>query len=156
MKTTIVLLCLLIVSPAYAEELASKCALIPAHWQLPSIDVETLSEWSEAGLKTSSGEVPQQALNRYLAILSDLWDARMALVYVELSTRLDESEKESFEKQQKEWLEQRIEISLKASVKERGGSVEASMFSNAYIEFTKQRYNHIYNILKAKGLGINY
>lgn len=123
--------------------------VIPPKWD-PDIDVQTISEWSEAALKGPSGDIPQQGLNRYLAMLADVWDSKLMLAYVQLSAHLKASEKESFAKEQQAWLAEREAESQKAEQSEAGGSAAPATYSQTFIDLTKKRYQEICDRSKSK------
>lgn len=147
MKLKIILLFLLAISDVYAGS-AQKTALIPSNWPSSDIDIQTFSEWGEEALKTPSGIIPQQALNRYHEMIAELWDARVMIAYVDLSTRLIRVEKERFKQEQEAWLKERTRISTAAAASENGGSVAATIYANAFIKNTEQRYKEICARLK--------
>lgn len=127
----------------------TETALIPQEWT-PDIDVQTISEWSEAALKGPSGDIPQQGLNRYLAMLADVWDSKLMLAYVQLSAHLSVADKETLVKEQTMWLAKREAEAAKAEKSEAGGSVAPATYSQTYIDLTKKRYQEICDRTKSK------
>lgn len=123
--------------------------MIPSKWD-PDIDPQIISEWSEMALKGPSGDIPQQGLNRYLAMLADIWDSKLMLAYIQLSARLRTSEKESFAKEQQAWLTKREAESQKAEQSEAGGSAAPAAYSQTFIDLTKKRYQEICDRSKSK------
>lgn len=136
MKTWFILIYFIAYGLAYAEE-ASKRPVLPAEWEA-SIDIQSLEEWSREALKTEAGDIPQQALNRYLQVVADLWNAKLMLTFVELSGRLSDTEKQLLSKEQAVWLRERQKKSELAS-KEDGGSSAGASYSSFYIQATKLR-----------------
>jgi uncharacterized protein YecT (DUF1311 family) len=134
---------------ASATYAGSETALVPQKWS-PDIDVQTISEWSEAALKGPSGDIPQQGLNRYLAMLADVWDSKLMLAYIQLSAHLSVADKETLVKEQTIWLARREANASGAAKSEASGSDAPATYSQTYIDLTKRRYQEILDRLKSK------
>lgn len=92
-------------------------------WQ-PDMNIPAVDEWGEKYFTSDSlGAMPQQGMNRYLAVLADLWDSRLMLAYIQSSARRNGEEKRALANEQEQWLKKREAESLEAEKSEEGGSL---------------------------------
>lgn len=111
---------------------------IPRNWQ-PQLDPEELEPILKGAFEAPSGIIPQQALNQYLSIMADQWDARLLETYIALSIRLDETGKRSLLSEQNAWLAMRKKETSQAGKSEEGGTLAPAVALRNFIRMTKAR-----------------
>ena len=120
-----------------AEPLNFECP-IPRNWQ-PQLDPEELEPILKSAFETSSGIIPQQALNCYLSIIASQWDAKLLETYIAVSIRLDEMGKRSLLSEQNAWLALREKKTSQAGKSEEGGTLGPAVALQNFIRMTKTR-----------------
>ncbi|MFN3712055.1 MAG: lysozyme inhibitor LprI family protein [Alcanivoracaceae bacterium] len=114
---------------------AEKAAQDPlAVWQ-PDLDAPI----AELELLLES-QSQQQNINRVAGQLAVLNDARLYQLYLRKLGGLEGESRQAFEKEQRDWLEERDRISRAAAEEFRGGSISPFIASQAFIDETRARY----------------
>ncbi len=113
-----------------------KCELVPSTWQ-PSLDqvADTLNE-------RSSEDTTQQAMNLSSQNLSDIRDAQLYIVYVQLVQKLDGKSRGKLIAEQQQWLNKRA-AKAEAAIVSKGGSLASLEYSSAFIKITEERVSEL-------------
>ena len=110
--------------------------LIPANWT-PSLSA--IEGACKAELETKDGRAPsQQELNDASNRLTEVYDAQLFVVYVQLLQVLKSPQRQQLFHEQKQWLRER-ERKATAAVQSKGGSLAALEYSGAFGDLTQKR-----------------
>jgi uncharacterized protein YecT (DUF1311 family) len=155
MKTVLTILLAVVVATAHAnaqEGSAGKAAspTLPKNWNI-LLDPNDLDSLLKPGLEDASGDIPQQTLNRYLATMASIWDAKLLIVYVSLWDRLGAVEKTRLRQEQTAWIAKREKQAQAAGEGEEGGSLAPAMYSDTFIKLTQDRIAKLQTRLTALG-----
>lgn len=118
-----------------------KCEIVPSTWR-PSLDqvAETLSE-------QNSEETGQQAMNVNSQNLSEIRDAQLYIVYVQLSQKLEEKSRGKLITEQQQWLAKR-DAEAEAAVVSKGGSLAPLEYNSAFRKITEERVSELQHRLQ--------
>ena len=137
---TLLMLC---TQPAHsAGSPTPRCEIIPLTWA-PSLD--RIREV----VQTPAGEIDtsQRAITQRSEDLSDVLDAQLFLVYVQLFQSLDHRGRSDLFQQQKRWLDQRDQRARNAVVS-KGGTLAPVEYSGAFRKLTEDRIADLGNRLQ--------
>lgn len=129
------LILILYVSETGARE---RCELVPETWK-PAL--EQVSGYLEESAKADA-RASQQTLNQNSQNLSDIRDAQLFIVYIQLMQTLDTQEQARLFAEQKHWLGQRAEYA-EAAVISRGGSLAPLEYNSAFKKITEERLTEL-------------
>ena len=120
------------------DHLHGHCELVPDSWT-PSLEQvkDYLEEYSKAELQAS-----QQTLNQNSQNLSDIRDAQLFIVYIQLMQTIDTQDQFKLFEEQKRWLVKRAEYA-EAAVISRGGSLAPLEYNSAFKKITKERLTEL-------------
>lgn len=128
----------MLIAVIWMSALISRAQDVPNGWNV-RLDPEGLDLLLRQSLETEPGVMPQQAQNKYLAIMASVWDAKLLSSYVNVSQRLNDKERVKLRNEQEAWLKKREKEASEASKAEEGGSLSAATYSETFIKLTKER-----------------
>jgi uncharacterized protein YecT (DUF1311 family) len=112
---------------------------VPTSWKV-LLDPQDVDSLLKSGIENESGAIPQQVENRYAAIMASVWDAKLLITYLDLTDKLNLTERLKLYREQTAWLEQRQKEAQANSEMEKGGTAAAAMYSDAFIRVTRARF----------------
>ena len=121
--------------------------VIPPHWQ-PSLTEVEMAFKTELESKKGAG-LAQQQLNELTARLSEVYDAELFIVYMQLFAKLGPEGRRQLFAEQQQWLRKRA-AQADAQVQSKGGSLATLEYNGAFNELTNKRIAELRQRLKVR------